>query len=178
MYLASRKSDGKAYAVKMMDKSMMRLQHLFEEINVLSMLDHPKVVNLVNVFENGSHIYLVHDALLGGELFDHIILNGGFSEADASNIVGQLLSAIQFIHGKGLVHRDIKPENILFMEPDSLEIKLCDFGVAKRVRKDEKGNVTLLHTITGTPNYVAPEVLTASTSKGYGKQVHVQRLRP
>lgn len=83
------------------------------------------------------------------------------SEADAAHIVRQILSALGHMHARNICHRDLKPENLLFKDKGSMEIKLVDFGIAKQCPQG-----TFLTTPTGTPSYVAPEVVTEE-SKGY-----------
>jgi calcium/calmodulin-dependent protein kinase I len=94
--------------------------------------------------------------LTGGELFDRIVnqFPSGYSERDASRLVRKIISAVQYLHSKGVVHRDLKPENLLFQSPalDS-EIKVTDFGLAKILTKD-----TALRTACGTPSYVGEPV--------------------
>jgi calcium-dependent protein kinase len=78
-------------------------------------------------------------------------------EEDAAYIVKQLLSAIMYCHSRGVVHRDIKPENILIdsMTADGkIDIKLIDFGAALFIPPDTK-----ISERSGTPYYIAPEVL-------------------
>ena len=66
----------------------------------------------------------------------------------------QMLSAIKHLHIHGIVHRDLKPENFLLASDESdSEIKLIDFGLSKRFTNKH------MHTVVGTPFYVAPEVL-------------------
>jgi calcium-dependent protein kinase len=91
----------------------------------------------------------------GKEVFDNICNHGYLPEKKVQNIIFKVLLAIAHCHSRGITHRDLKPENILFesLKPDA-EIKLIDFGLSRKYSKDEK-----MHTILGTPYYVAPEVL-------------------
>lgn len=70
----------------------------------------------------------------------------------------QMLSAVRHLHANGIVHRDLKPENFMLVsqDPDS-EIKLIDFGLSKRFLESDQQHH--MHTVVGTPFYVAPEVL-------------------
>ena len=91
----------------------------------------------------------------GKEVFDNICNRGYLSEKKVQSIIFKVLLAISHCHSMGITHRDLKPENILFesLRPDA-EIKLIDFGLSRKYSKNEK-----MHTILGTPYYVAPEVL-------------------
>lgn len=86
----------------------------------------------------------------GGELFDRIVEEGSFTEKDASRIVKQITSAIQYLHSKDIVHRDLKPENLLFRSRDAnADIMVTDFGLSKLVTDS-----LVMKTACGTPNYV------------------------
>lgn len=94
----------------------------------------------------------------GGELFFHITKKKYLTEAKAALIMKQAFYALCYLHSNMICHRDIKPENfLLYQEDDDSHIKLIDFGLAKKVTKDE-----LMTTPNGTPYYIAPEVLKGS----------------
>jgi len=73
---------------------------------------HPNICGLRENFNEGNYFYLVLDLIEGGEMFDHLIKDGAYSEADASRLVREVGSALSFLHGIGLVHTDLKPENL------------------------------------------------------------------
>lgn len=115
-------------------------------------LQHKHIVNLEDVFADGTNIYLVMELLSGGDLFDRVIQKSKYQEHDALELMHQLLDAISYLHSKGIAHRDLKLENIMLVNQQSdVDIKLTDFGLAKTGGK--------LKTFCGTPNYYSPEVL-------------------
>lgn len=86
---------------------------------------------------------------------DRIRRKSKFTEQEAANIMRRLVSAVSFMHSRGVVHRDLKPENLLFTSSDdNAEIKVVDFGFA-RLKKEKE----VLHTPCFTLHYAAPEVL-------------------
>ncbi len=66
-----------------------------------------------DIYEDYSHYYLVLDLISGGEMFDHLINDGPFSEADAARLIRETASALMFLHGIGVLHADLKPENLM-----------------------------------------------------------------
>ncbi|EDL14018.1 ribosomal protein S6 kinase polypeptide 6 [Mus musculus] len=148
------------FAVKIIDKNK---RDPSEEIEILMRYgQHPNIISLKEVFDDGKYVYLVTDLMKGGELLDRILKKKCFSEQEASNVLYVITKTVECLHSQGVVHRDLKPSNILYMDesahPDS--IKICDFGFAKQLR----GENGLLLTPCYTANFVAPEVL---TQQGY-----------
>lgn len=143
------------YAIKMVER--LRGKDLFEsELNVLRRVQHPNIIQLVEVFESKDKLYMVVDLATGGELFDRIITKGSFIESDACKVLTMVLDGLRYLHSLGITHRDLKPENLLYYHPgpDS-KILITDFGLsAFRKTRDE-----FMSTICGTPEYIAPEVL-------------------
>jgi len=144
------------YAVKIIPRNQgdEELEVLKREIDIMKKLKHKNIIMLHEVFEDTENIYLVLEYVTSGELFDHIINKGTYSEKDAANIIKQILEAVNFMHKNGIAHRDLKPENILISGENQDIIKVSDFGLSKDFSGSEK-----LKTACGTPDYVAPEVL-------------------
>lgn len=102
-----------------MDKSQLRkeeedLTFLVEkEVQILSMLDHPHIVHLNEVYEEDDTVCFVMELAKGGEVFDRLIEEGRFSEMATAKIVVQLLCAVDHIHRQGIIHRDLKVSSLL-----------------------------------------------------------------
>ncbi|BFU21794.1 protein kinase, putative [Entamoeba histolytica HM-1:IMSS-B] len=163
VYKGIRKEDGVSVAVKQVNKTSQssdQLKLLRREIDVMRKLsNHPNVVKLYDVYEDEKTILMVIEYMSGGELYDQIIQRGSFTEADASDIVYQILSALCYIHSNGIGHRDLKPENLLCATPKGDIVKIADFGLSK----DNSDGNTAMTTCCGSPSYVAPEVLEGSS---------------
>lgn len=162
------KSSGKEFAVKIVS----RKTDCTQEINLLRACQgHSNIVNLYDVVIDEGYTYLVFELLKGGELLDRIRKKSKFCESEASLILRKLVSAVGFMHSRGVVHRDLKPENLLFTSTDdSAEIKVVDFGFARL--KEEKEP---LHTPCFTLHYAAPEVLNGD-SRGYDENCDLWSL--
>uniref|UniRef100_A0A8C9R095 Ribosomal protein S6 kinase n=1 Tax=Scleropages formosus TaxID=113540 RepID=A0A8C9R095_SCLFO len=149
------KATNTEFAVKVIDKTKTDPT---EEIEILLRYgQHPNVITLKDVYDNGKQVFLVTELMRGGELLDRILKQKFFSEREASAVLYAITKTVEYLHSQGVVHRDLKPSNILYVDesgnPESLRI--CDFGFAKQLRA-ENG---LLMTPCYTANFVAPEVL-------------------
>eukprot|EP01116_Phalansterium_solitarium_P021315 TRINITY_DN657_c0_g2_i1.p1 TRINITY_DN657_c0_g2~~TRINITY_DN657_c0_g2_i1.p1 ORF type:complete len:329 (-),score=88.56 TRINITY_DN657_c0_g2_i1:287-1273(-) len=168
---AKRKSDGQPFAIKFVDKKAVEPQDLMllaREIDIMKKVSHPNVLKLVEIFDSTDTIALVMELITGGELFYRIVERGNYSEQDARAIVRQMLQGVSYLHSQGVAHRDLKPENLLCADDDPqlqpFRVVIADFGLSKAFDSGEK-----LETSCGTPDYVAPEVITAESS--YDKSV-------
>nr|XP_009489425.1 PREDICTED: ribosomal protein S6 kinase alpha-3 isoform X2 [Pelecanus crispus] len=149
------KASNMEYAVKIIDKSK---RDPTEEIEILLRYgQHPNIITLKDVYDDGKYVYVVTELMKGGELLDKILRQKFFSEREASAVLFTITKTVEYLHAQGVVHRDLKPSNILYVDesgnPES--IRICDFGFAKQLRA-ENG---LLMTPCYTANFVAPEVL-------------------
>ncbi|CAF4886505.1 unnamed protein product [Pieris macdunnoughi] len=139
-----------------------------QEINILRVVTgHPYIIELQDVFESETFIFLVFELCKNGELFDYLTSVVTLSEKKTRYIMRQVLEGVRYIHSRNIVHRDLKPENILL--DDQLNVKITDFGFAKVLKNGEK-----LFELCGTPGYLAPETLKANMfedAPGYGKEV-------
>ncbi|XP_033870237.2 serine/threonine-protein kinase DCLK2 isoform X4 [Acipenser ruthenus] len=160
-------STGKEFALKIIDKAKCSgKEHLIEnEVAVLRRVKHPNIIMLIEEVDTAAELYLVMELVKGGDLFDAITSSTKYTERDASAMVYNLAGALKYLHCLNIVHRDIKPENLLVCEhPDGTKsLKLGDFGLATVVEGP-------LHTVCGTPTYVAPEIIAET---GYGLKVDI-----
>jgi len=148
-----------------------------QEIEILGKLDHPNIVKLIEIFESPGKgkeklVYMVTELVTGGELFDRIVERGHFGEREACDFVRTMILAILYMHQHNVVHRDLKPENILLQnDGENMVVKIADFGLAKVYDPNFQATEQKLHTMCGTPCYVAPEILTSKKNGGYGPEV-------
>jgi len=150
---------GQIRAVKLLQKdSAMKAEIILKELEILRDLDHPNIVKLYEYYEDSKRYYIVTEFCEGGELFAKIVEAGGMTEQKAAKIMKQILSAVAYCHSKKIVHRDLKPENVLLDKDESdATIKIIDFGTAEIFDTEHKLTVK-----SGTPFYIAPEVLKKS----------------
>ncbi len=81
------------------------------EVSILKLCQgHPNIVGLKDVFTDQLHVYIVMELMIGGELLERLKQKHSFTEAEASTIFRQLVSAVSYMHQKNVVHRDLKPE--------------------------------------------------------------------
>ena len=145
------------FAMKSLKKDLLIEQEQIEntllEKEILQTIDYPLLCGLVFCFQTEERIYFVMPFLSGGELFQHLRKFRTFDEDKVRFYGAQIALALEYLHSKGIVYRDLKPENILMDEDGYL--KLADFGMAKKLKEDEKAM-----SFCGTPEYLAPEIIT------------------
>jgi serine/threonine protein kinase len=137
---------------------------LQNELEMMSKLKHPNLVNLVGIREDCQYtkkdgrtyscLAIVLEYAEGGELFEFLARTGRLGAEVARTLMAQLVEGLAHIHGQGVSHRDIKPENILL--DGEFRPKIADFGFA--CLSEGKDGSGILHTSLGTEGYKAPEV--------------------
>ncbi|XP_010225751.1 PREDICTED: MAP kinase-interacting serine/threonine-protein kinase 2-like [Tinamus guttatus] len=117
-----------------------RLGHIrsrvFREVEMLYQCQgHRNVLELIEFFEEEDRFYLVFEKMRGGSILTHIHRRRHFNELEASVVVQDIASALNFLHNKGIAHRDLKPENILCESPDQVSpVKICDFDLGSGIK--------------------------------------------
>merc|ERR1719225_255582 len=156
------------YAVKMIEKIPGHSRsRVFKEIETFHHCNgHPNIIQLIEYFEEPDRFYLVFEKINGGQLLDHIQNRVRFTEKEASYVIKDLASALQFLHKKGIAHRDLKPENVLCEYEDQLcPVKLCDFDLGSGIKFNSQLTSPIstpaLLTPVGSAEFMAPEVVEA-----------------
>ena len=168
IYVASKKSSNKLYAIKILNKknlhNKLELQNIKTERTVLAKLNHPFIMKLYYAFQTKGNLYFITQFMHGGELNYHIYNepNNYFSEEKARFYASEIIIAINYLHKNNCIYRDLKPENVLIDKTG--HIKLIDFGLSKLC----EGYPCKTKTLCGTLEYLAPEVL---FEKEYGIEV-------
>jgi serine/threonine protein kinase len=137
------------------------LRRFSREARLAASLSHPNLVKVYDFGGRGDRPYLVMEYVEGQSLADRIAA-GTARGLDSSRLARELLSALDHIHGAGIVHRDVKPGNVL-IAPDGTA-KLTDFGIAQ---PEGATRLTSTGLVVGTRSYIAPEV-------GRGEQATVR----
>jgi hypothetical protein len=127
------------------------------EARLLAQLRHPRVVRVVDYFQDDSGQYLVMSLVEGVDLGRLLMERGkpGLALEDAVDYVREAAEALQYVHDQQIVHRDVKPQNLILSQDG---IVLVDFGVARELGEEDQGTVGV-----GTPRFMAPEVFAGGT---------------
>ncbi|KAI1879504.1 hypothetical protein JX265_002458 [Neoarthrinium moseri] len=163
VHLVQSKHNQRFYAVKVLKKAqvvkMKQVEHTNDERRMLGEVKHPFLITLWGTFQDSKNLYMVMDFVEGGELFSLLRKSGRFPNPVAKFYAAEVTLALEYLHAKHIIYRDLKPENLLLDRHGHL--KITDFGFAKRVPDKT-------WTLCGTPDYLAPEVV---SNKGYNKSV-------
>jgi len=165
--LVRKKATGRLYAMKVLRKPDVvlrkQVEHTKTERRVLGKSGGNFIVRLHSAFQTAQKLYLVLDYCPGGELFFHLSRAGKFTEDMTRFYAAEVTLALEHLHAHNVVYRDMKPENVL-LDGDG-HVRLADFGLAK---DEVKGQFQGASSLCGTPEYLAPEIL---SRLGHGKAV-------
>ncbi|CDW81651.1 carbon catabolite derepressing protein [Stylonychia lemnae] len=143
-------------AIKILEKKKIKdvndVERVTREIHILKIVRHPNIIQLYEIIETQSKLYLIMEHCSNGELFDYITSRNRLKEEEACRLFQQLIAGIEYIGELGIAHRDVKPENLLL--DDFKNLKIVDFGLSNTFKPGEK-----LSTACGSPCYAAPELI-------------------
>lgn len=143
-------------AVKSINKQFFsddsQTKKVMQEVVMLKKTRHQNIVRLYEYFETEKHILFVIELCAGGDLLNYVRRRRRLKEDVAKCLFKQIVESLAYCHSKSILHRDIKLDNILL--DANGQVKICDFGVGKIVKKGEK-----MTEQCGTPAYIAPEIL-------------------
>lgn len=182
VHLVQSKHNHRFYAMKVLKKAqvvkMKQIEHTNDERRMLNRVRHPFLVTLWGTWQDSRNLYMVMDFVEGGELFSllrksqvgfwsqiisidlaNFLFFQRFPNPVAKFYAAEVTLALEYLHAHQIIYRDLKPENLLLDRHGHL--KITDFGFAKEVPD-------ITWTLCGTPDYLAPEVV---SSKGYNKSV-------
>lgn len=124
------------------------VKFLPREIEVLSKISHPNIIGIHSILQSGSTVFIFMQWAENGDLLDYIKRKGSVSEAQANLWFFQMTSALKYFHEMNYAHRDLKCENILISK--HMNVKIADFGFARKCIDDEKQQKILSHTFCGS----------------------------
>ncbi|MFI9796175.1 protein kinase [Streptomyces sp. NPDC052302] len=134
-----------------------RRERTLREARATARIDHPHVVRVYDVVDEGEHLWIVMELVAGRSLERVTAEDGPLGPAETARIGLGLVAALRQVHARGVLHRDIKPGNVL-VETDAVRgrgrVVLTDFGIA--AIQDAKA-LTMVGMLVGSPDYMAPE---------------------
>lgn len=166
--LRQERLDTNLYALKTIQcKKGSLLLELQNEVEILRHLDHPHIVRVLETYSFQKQLFVVLELMRGGDLFSR----DPYTEEEAWTITKSVLSAVAYMHSKGIIHRDLKYENIMFVDTEdgSIHVKIIDFGLSKKFVPLDPLTETV-----GTIYTMAPEVF--ADNKAYGLKVDIWAL--
>eukprot|EP01102_Stenamoeba_stenopodia_P013554 TRINITY_DN4416_c0_g1_i3.p1 TRINITY_DN4416_c0_g1~~TRINITY_DN4416_c0_g1_i3.p1 ORF type:complete len:484 (+),score=123.36 TRINITY_DN4416_c0_g1_i3:87-1454(+) len=169
VYQVRKKDTGEIYAMKVMLKSVVvrtnMIQHTNLEADIMgSFGNHPFICRLYYAFQTEDKLCFVLEYFNGGSLWNHLSQSDEpFDEPTARFYAAEILMALETLHSHDIVYRDLKLENILLDSEG--HVHLTDFGLSHKMVNRKN-----VHSFSGTPAYLAPEILT-DDGKGHGKSV-------
>ena len=158
VYKAKQLSLNRMVAIKVLPKRFSEnpeyVERFYKEGQAAGRLNHPNIVQAIDVGEAGGYHYFVMEYVEGKTIADDLVAGNVFSEAEALDIVIQVAKALQHAHACSLIHRDVKPKNIMIMTNGT--VKLADMGLARETTDIEAAQ-SEAGKAYGTPYYIAPE---------------------
>jgi len=173
VYKARQVSLDRIVAVKILPKKFRQsaqfVERFYAEGRAAAKLNHPNIVAALDVGRNGDTHYFVMEYVEGHTVYEHLVKEGPYSEAEALAIGIQIANALDHAHQAGLIHRDVKPKNILITREGVA--KLADMGLARAV-SDREAAEAEAGKACGTPYYISPEQIRGEVNIDYRADIY------
>lgn len=161
--------DNHQYAAKIVPKASLQKSRqrakMLSEIKIHRSLTHTNIVKFEHVFEDGENVYILLELCTNQTLNELIKRRRRLTDLEVQSYTLQIISALKYLHNNKIIHRDLKLGNLF--QSDGLELKLGDFGLAAKLEFESEKR----HTVCGTPNYIAPEILENKGGHGYAVDI-------
>lgn len=170
----------KTYAIKKLLKRKINadsMSQIMMEKQLLMQMNDPFIIKFCGTFQTHNELCFVTEAIECGDLYNAIYYGEKITHDACVFYTAGIILGLDFIHSKNIAFRDLKPENVMIGENGYP--KIIDFGLAKQLpysKMDEFGmvrNYSKCHSLCGTPEYLAPEII---LGKGYDKYVDIWSL--
>jgi len=173
VYKARQLSLDRVVAVKILPKKFSQMpefvKRFYAEGRAAAKLNHPNIVAALDVGRHGDTHYFVMEYVEGHTVYERIVKEGPYPEAEALAIGIQIATALDHAHHAGLIHRDVKPKNILITKAGVA--KLADMGLARAVSDREAAEAEAGRAF-GTPYYISPEQIRAGATIDYRADIY------
>ncbi|XP_059609268.1 obscurin isoform X2 [Phlebotomus argentipes] len=154
-YHAVERATGRNFAAKIMHGKDDLRAFMFNELEIMNSLNHKKLIRLHDAFDTNRSMTLVMELAGGGELVrDNLLKRNWYTERDIAIYIRQLLLGLDHMHSCGIAHLGLNIKDLLIAHPGSDELKVCDFGLARRIQSGRQGPLEY-----GMPEYCAPEAV-------------------
>lgn len=138
-----------------------RIERFLREGKAAARLEHPNIVTVYDVGQEGDRFYIAMEFLGGQTLREALQMRGALPVKEAVGIALQLCDALSWAHQNNVVHRDVKPENVQILPGG--HVKLTDFGIARIMSEP---SITANGQVFGTPSYMSPEQVSGRQTDG------------
>ncbi len=173
VYKARQLSLDRLVAIKVLPRKFSQNQQFVErfyaEGKAAAKLNHPNIVQAIDVGKAGNYHYFVMEYVDGHTVFDDITEKGPYNETEALTVIIQTAKALEHAHKAGFIHRDVKPKNIMITQ--SGQAKLADMGLARAV-SDREAAEAEQGKAYGTPYYISPEQIRGSVDIDFRADIY------
>ncbi|XP_026738493.1 obscurin isoform X2 [Trichoplusia ni] len=154
VYHAAERLTGRNYAAKIMHGHSALKPFMKNELDIMNLLNDRHLIRLYDAYEHEHTLALVLELAGGGELVrDRLLRSQGYTEREIAGYIRQVLRGVKYMHDNSVAHLGLTIGELLLSHAGSDELKLCDFGLSRRIQFGKHASLDY-----GMPEYVAPEV--------------------
>ncbi|KAL0901988.1 hypothetical protein ABMA27_007123 [Loxostege sticticalis] len=154
VYHAAERLTGRNYAAKIMHGHSALKPFMKNELDIMNLLNDRHLIRLHDAYEHEHTLALVTELAAGGELVrDRLLRSQGYTEREIAGYIRQLLRGLKYMHDNSVAHLGLTIGELLLSHAGSDELKLCDFGLSRRIQFGKHATLDY-----GMPEFVAPEV--------------------